>query len=72
MHRGVKAAPELISVQRHTTGGSRGGGLYFSVGAASGCEGPTMLSVLHGASAVGGRAGVQGPDGFQGNICSAS
>lgn len=31
-----------------------------------------MWGVLRGTSAVGGRSGVQGPDGCQGNICSTS
>lgn len=35
-------------------------------------EGPRMVSGPHRASAVGGRVGVQGPDGCQGNICSTS
>lgn len=44
----------------------------LSVGAAPRCEGPGMWGVPRGASAAGGRAGVRGPDGCRGNICSTS
>lgn len=62
---------KAVSVLRHCSKDPEQGSFLF-VGAAPCCAGPGMRGIPRGASAVGGRAGVRGPDGCQGNICSTS